>query len=163
MSRTTVFLIGGAILVGFALAGGLTLIGVNSSSTQKPQAGRSPSSERAPEAENHSAGDLPAAEAGARSFLSGYLRVVYGKPGGRIAAIKNASPRLLASLNAEGARVTPAQAQRTPHVMRVAVITDSTGVLATAQIRDSTDPPYPLILHLQKTVDGWLVTRIGGP
>lgn len=164
MSRTSLAIIGAAVLVGFALAGGFVLIGANTGSSQKPQAGRPATSERAPEAENHSVGDLPAVEAASRQFLSGYLRVVYGKPGASIDKIHAASPQLLASLRAEGARVTPAQAQRTPHVVRVAVVSDSATIaLSTAQIRDSSDPAYPLILHLEKSSGGWVVTRIGGP
>lgn len=162
MSRTTLLVVCGAIVVGLALAGAFAF--VKDDSTRTPQAGRSATDERAPEAENHSVGELPAVQAAARQFLSGYLRVVYGKPEATIDSIQAASPRLLASLKAEGARVTPAQAQKTPHVQRVAVISEGTiGALATAQIKDSPQPAYPLSFHLRKTTTGWLVTRIGGP
>jgi hypothetical protein len=161
MNRTALLLVGGAIVIGLALAGGWTLTSTDAPRT--PQAHRPPTDERAPEAEEHRVGELPAIEAAARRFLSGYLRVVYGKPGASIDDIRSAAPRLIASLNAEGARVTPAQAQKTPHVRRVAIITQGAiGALATAQIKDSPQPAYPLILQLQRTTAGWLVTRIGG-
>lgn len=164
MTRTTVIVVGLAILVGVALAGGLTLIRSNDSATPGATSKRSLTDERAPEAENHSAGDLPAAEASTRRFLAGYLPVVYGKPAGSLDKLRSASPRLIAALKAEGARVTPAQAQRTPHIQRVAVIHDGTvGALATAQIKDSPAPAYPLVLHLETTPKGWVVTRIGSP
>jgi hypothetical protein len=153
-----------AAVVGLALAGGVVLVGRDDSSTQAPQAGRSPTSERAPEAENHSAGDLPTAEAAARRFLGGYLPLVYGKPRATIDDLRNASPRLLRELRGEGGHATPAQTQRTPHVQRVTVIKEGEiGALATAQIKDSPSPAYPLVFHLQDSPDGWVVTRIGGP
>lgn len=166
MSRTTLLIVGAAIVVGLALAGGFALVGDNDHAppTRPPQSGRPPSSERAPEAENHSAGDLPAVETAARHFLSGYLRLIYGKPGATVDRIRNASPRLIAELRVDGGRVTPAQSQKTPHIKRVAVISEGAiSALATAQIKDSPDPAYPLSFHLQKTVDSWVVTRIGGP
>lgn len=164
MTRTTLLIVAAAIVVGLALAGGFALTGDDATSTRTPQSARSPSSERAPEAEDHSAGDLPAVETAARHFLSGYLRLSYGKPGASVDRLRNASPRLIAALRAEGGHVTPAQSQKTPHIQRVSVIRERTvGALATAQIKDSPGPAYPLSLHLQKTTAGWVVTRIGGP
>ena len=163
MSRTTLIVIALAALVGMALAGGISLISSDDDATQKPQAGRSPTSERAPEAEDHSVGELPAAEAAARRFLAGYLPLIYGKRGAAVDDLRSASPRLIAAIRSEGGHVTPAQSQRTPRLQRVTVIKDSAGVLGTAQIKDSPSPAYPLVLHLQDTPDGWVVTRIGGP
>lgn len=166
MNRTTILVVCGAVVVGLALAGGAALLGFHntSNSSQKPQGGRPASSERAPEAENHSVGDLPALEAAARRFLAGYLRVVYGTPGATIDGIRNASPRLLNELRLEGGHVTPAQSQRTPRLTRVAVVKDGPiAASATAQIKDSPDPPYPLSFHLEKATSGWVVVRIGGP
>lgn len=162
MSRTAVIVVGLAAIVGLALAGGIALIS-SEDGTQKPQAGRSPTSERAPEAEDHSVGELPAAETAARRFLAGYLPLIYGKRGATVDDLRSASPRLIAAIRAEGGHVTPAQSQRTPRLQRVTVIEDSTGVLATAQIKDSPSPAYPLVFHLQDTPEGWVVTRIGGP
>ena len=160
MTRTSAAILAAAIVVGFALAGGLVLLGGDDDETQPRQSGRPATSERAPEAESSDVGELPAVEAAARRFLAGYLRVTYGKPG---ATIDAAAPRLLKSLESSGARVTPAQAQRTPRIERVAVIAKGTvTAFATAQIKDSASPPYPLSFHLQKTASGWLVTRIGG-
>ena len=163
MTRTSAAILAAAIVVGFALAGGLVLLGGDDDETQPRQSGRPATSERAPEAESSDVGELPAVEAAARRFLSGYLRVTYGKPGATIDGIDAAAPRLLKSLESSGARVTPAQAQRTPRIERVAVIAKGTvTAFATAQIKDSASAPYPLSFHLQKTASGWLVTRIGG-
>jgi hypothetical protein len=164
VSRTTVVVVVLAALVGLALAGGVVLISNTNDSSQAPQAGRSLTSERAPEAENHSVGDLPAVEAAARGFLASYLPVVYGKPGATINDLHSASPRLVEELRNEGGHATPAQTQRTPHVQRVTAIREGQiGALATAQIKDSPSPAYPLVFHLQDSPDGWVVTRIGGP
>jgi hypothetical protein len=163
VSRTTLVIVVLAALVGIALAGGMVLISSDDDGTQKPQAGRSPTSERAPEAEDHSVGELPAAETAARRFLAGYLPLIYGKRGATVDDLRSASPRLIAAIRAEGGHVTPAQSQRTPRLQRVTVIEESTGVLATAQIKDSPSPAYPLVFHLQDTPEGWVVTRIGGP
>lgn len=163
MSRTTLIVIALAALVGIALAGGVSLISNDDDAARKPQAGRSPTSERAPEAEDHNVGELPAAEAAARRFLAGYLPLIYGKRGATVDDLRSASPRLIAAIRNEGGHVTPAQSQRTPRLQRVTVIKDSAGVLGTAQIKDSPSPAYPLVLHLQDTPDGWVVTRIGGP
>lgn len=163
MSRTTLVIVVLAAVVGIALAGGIVLISSDDGGTQKPQAGRSPTSERAPEAEDHSVGELPAAETAARRFLAGYLPLVYGKRGATVDDLRSASPRLVSAIRAEGGHVTPAQSQRTPRLQRVTVIEDSTGVLATARIKDSPSPAYPLVFHLQDTPEGWVVTRIGGP
>lgn len=162
MSRTTLIVIALAAIVGIALAGGISLISNDDDAAQKPQAGRSPTS-GAPEAEDHSVGELPAAEAAARRFLAGYLPLIYGKRGATADDLRSASPRLIAAIRSEGGHVTPAQSQRTPRLQRVTVIKDSAGVLGTAQIKDSPSPAYPLVLHLQDTPDGWVVTRIGGP
>ena len=163
MTRTTVIVVTLAAIVGLALAGGVVLVN-SDDSPQTPQDDRAPTDERAPEAEDHSVGDLPAVEAAARRFLAGYLPLVYGKPGASIDRLRSASPRLLARLRSEGARVTPAQAERTPRLERVAVIEEGEiSALATAQIKDSASPAYPLVLHLQDSADGWVVTRIGGP
>jgi hypothetical protein len=164
VTRTSALIVAAAVVVGFALAGGFVLIGADDDGQQPPQATHPPTSERAPEAESSDVGELPAVEAAARRFLSGYLRVTYGKPGATIDDIDAAAPRLLKSLKNSAARVTPAQSQRTPRVQRVAVVADGTiTALATAQIKDSPSPAYPLSFHLQKTAQGWVVTRIGGP
>src|SRR4051812_20248912 len=128
------------------------------------QARRPAINERAREAEDHNVGDLTAVEAAARRFLGGYLPLIYGKPGAAIDELPSASPRLITRLEAEGGHVTPAQAERAPRLQQVAVIRDGAiGALATAQIKDSPSPAYPLVFHLQKTPEGWVVTRIGGP
>ena len=164
MTRTSALIVAAALVVGVALAGGFVLIGADDDGERAAQSTHPPTSERAPEAESADVGELPAVEAAARRFLSGYLRVTYGKPGATIDDIEAAAPRLLKSLKNSAARVTPAQAQRTPRVQRVTVIADGTiTALATAQIKDSPSPAYPLSFHLQKTAQGWVVTRIGGP
>ena len=163
MSRTAL-LIGAAAIVGaLALAGAIALVS-DDDDAAPTRASSSTTSERAPEAENPDAGELPAVETAARRFLAGYLRLSYGKPGASIDRLRNASPRLIAALRAEGGHVTPAQSQKTPRIKRVAVIGDGTdGALATAQISDAPDVVYPLNLHLRKTPRGWVVNRIGGP
>jgi hypothetical protein len=163
VNRTTIVVVALAAIVGLALAGGMSLLGSDDDATQKPAAGRPATSERAPEAEDHSVRELSAAEAAARRFLAGYLPLIYGKSGASIDDIRGASPRLIAALRGERGHVTPAQSQRTPRLQRVTVIKDSAGALATAQIKDSPSPAYPLVLHLQDTPNGWVVTRIGGP
>jgi len=164
MTRSTLAIV--VVVVGVGLAGGLVLIGIQDDNTPErpPAPNRSATGERGPEAENHSAGDLPAVERAARRFLGGYLPLIYGKPGATITDLRGASARLLEQLRAEGGHVTPAQAQRTPRLQRVSVIKQGViGALATAQIKDSPSPAYPLVFHLQKTPQGWVVTRIGGP
>jgi hypothetical protein len=154
----------GALLVGLVLAGVLALVDDQGESTRTPQGGRAPTNERAPEAEDHRAGELPDVEAAARRFLAGYLPLIYGEKGATVDELRSASPQLIASLRAAGARVTPAQAERTPRLQRVTVIQEgSTGALATAQIKDSAAAVYPLVFHMQRASDGWVVTRIGGP
>lgn len=154
-----------AAVVGAALVGGIVLTAVRDDGDPRPSAAsRSPTDERAPEAEDHSAGDLPAVERAARRFLAGYLPLIYGKPGASIDELRSTSPSLLTALRGEGGHVTPAQAQRTPRLQRVSVIKDGTaGALATAQIKDSPSPAYPLVFHLRQSAEGWVVTRIGGP
>ena len=161
MTRSTVVIVALAGVVGLVVAGGVVLL---SQDDGTPAASRSSSDTGAPEAEDHSVGDLPAVETAARRFLAGYLPLIYGKPGATIDELRSASPRLIAALRAEGGHVTPAQAERTPRLQRVTVIKKGTiGALATAQIKDSPSPAYPLVLHLNKASDGWVVTRIGGP
>jgi hypothetical protein len=160
MTRSTIVVVALAAGVGLALAGGVVLL-VQDHGT--PAASRSPRT-GPPEAEDHSVGDLPAVETAARRFLAGYLPLIYGKPGAAIDELRSASPRLIAALRAEGGHVTPAQAERTPRLQRVTVIKKGAiSALATAQIKDSPSPAYPLVFHLNKASDGWVVTRIGGP
>jgi hypothetical protein len=161
MTRSTVVIVALGAVVGLAVAGGVVLL---SQDDDTPAPSRSSSDTGAPEAEDHSVGDLPAVEAAARRFLAGYLPLIYGKPGATLDELRGASPRLVAALRAEGGHVTPAQAQRTPRLQRVTVIKKGTvGALATAQIKDSPSPAYPLVFHLNKASGGWVVTRIGGP
>jgi hypothetical protein len=164
MTRSAVLVLIAAV-VAAALAGAIVLSAVHDDGAARPSAAsRLSTGERAPEAEDHSAGDLPAVERAARRFLAGYLPLIYGKPGASIDALRSTSPRLIAALRAEGGHVTPAQAQRTPRLQRVTVVkSGAIGALATAQIKDSPSPAYPLIFHLQQTAEGWVVTRIGGP
>jgi hypothetical protein len=161
MTRSTVVIVVLAAVVGLAVAGGVVLL---SQDDDTPAPSRSSKDTGAPEAEDHSVGDLPAVEVAARRFLAGYLPLIYGKPGATIDELRSASPRLVAALRAEGGHVTPAQAQRTPRLQRVTVIKQGTlGALATAQVKDSPSPAYPLVFHLNRVSDGWVVTRIGGP
>jgi hypothetical protein len=162
MRRSTLGITVGVVVV-LALALGFALLRDQSEPRRTSQGARAATGERAPEAESRSVGDLPAVEAAGRRFLDGYLPLIYGKPGSSIQKLPSASPRLIARLKAEGGHVTPAQAERTPRLERVTVIKEGTiGALATAQIKDSPSPAYPLVFHLQKTADGWVVTRIGG-
>jgi hypothetical protein len=164
MTRRAIVIAVGALLIGTAIAGGLTLIGDQSEPTRTPQDNRAAADERAPEAEDHGVGDLPEVEDAARRFLASYLPLIYGKPGATVDELRSASPRLIAALRAEGGHATPAQAERTPRLQRVTVIKKGTfNALATAQIRDSPSPAYPLVFHLNNASDGWVVTRIGGP
>ncbi|MEJ7894190.1 MAG: hypothetical protein WKF94_16295 [Solirubrobacteraceae bacterium] len=165
MTRTTILMLIAAAIVGTAIASGFVLTGSSEdNSTQKPQAGRSPSDERAPEAEDHSgAVELRTVERAARGFLASYLPLVYGKEGASADALRNAAPRLIARLKSEGARVTPAQSQTTPRLTRVTAIGDGPmRALVTAQITESRTFSYPLTFHLEDTSTGWVVTRIGG-
>lgn len=166
MTRTALLIVGGALLVGLALVGGVTLIASNDNGRpgQTPQGGRAATDERGPEAEDPSVGELPDVEAATRRFLAGYLPLIYGKPGASVDRLRSASPRLTARLKADPGRVPPGQAALTPRLERVSVIADgAVSALATAQIKDSSAPAYPLVFHLQKTPEGWVVTRIGGP
>jgi hypothetical protein len=161
MTRSTVVIVACAAVVGLVFAGGVALL-VRGDET--PTASRSSSARSAPEAEDHSVGDLPAVERAARRFLADYLPLVYGKPGASIDKLRSSSPRLIAALQAERGHVTPAQTERTPRLQRVAVIKKGAiAALATAQVKDSPSPAYPLVLHLSKASEGWVVTRIGGP
>lgn len=127
-----------------------------------PQNGRSPSSERAPEAESTGDQDLPSVERSARAFLSGYLPLIYGRDGATPAQLRDASPSLVAELERDPGRVPPGQAALTPRVVRVAVVREGTGrALASVQIDDQSATAYVLNLRLEDTLSGWLVTRIG--
>lgn len=161
MKRLVVIAIACILGLGAAVAVAIVGMGIGDTPTRTPQDGRTGG---APELESTDTQDLPNVERSARRFLAGYLAVVYGKPGASVDRIRSASPTLLTRLRTAGARVTPAQAERTPVVERVTVIREGTqGALATAHIKDSPSPAYPLSFHLQNTTDGWLVTRIGGP
>jgi hypothetical protein len=164
MTRSTLAITIGAVGIVGALVLGSALLSDHSQQKRAPKSARTATGERAPEPEDHRADDLPTIEATTRRFLNGYLPLIYGKRGASIDGLASASPRLIARLKAEGGHVTPAQAERTPRLQRVAVIKEGTiGALATAHIKDSPSPAYPLVFHLQKTPEGWVVTRIGGP
>lgn len=165
MTRPTLVIVLAAAVVGVAIAAGMVLIGGRDDDAPEGTTAASRAvDERAPEAEDHSVGDLPEVEAAARRFLAGYLPLSYGKPGASIDALRSASPRLIAALRDESGHVTPAQTEKTPRLQRVTVINKGTvGALATAQIKDSPSPAYPLVFHLNKASEGWVVTRIGGP
>jgi hypothetical protein len=162
--KRSALVIAAAAAAGLALVGGVTLVAVHDDGSSTPSGDHAPIGKRGPEAEDHRTGDLPAAETAARRFLAGYLPLIYGKPGATIDDLRSASPRLIAALRAEGGHVTPAQAERTPRLQRVTVIKNgTTAALATAQIKDSPSPAYPLVFHLNKASGSWVVTRIGGP
>lgn len=165
MSRAAALVTAIAVLIGLAAAGGVILVADRSDDKQgrTPQAGRSPTDERAPEAETPGVDGLPAIDRATRRFLAGYLPLIYGQPGASPAQLRSASPRLIAQLQADPGRVPPGQAALRPTLERVAVVRDGPyKALATAQIRDSASPAYPLIFHLEDTQSGWLVTRLGG-
>src|SRR5918997_1249226 len=100
MTRPVIVIAIGALLVAAAITGGLALISAQSEPTRTAQGNRT-APERAPEAEDHRVGDLPAVEHAARRFLAGYLPLIYGKPGATVDELRSASPRLIAALRAE--------------------------------------------------------------
>jgi len=160
MTRTVAIILVAGILVLAVVAGAIAIISTNGDDAPKS---RHPStSERAPEAENHSVGELPAVERAARRFLSGYLPLIYGRRGATVDDLRSATPQLIEHLRNEGGRVTPAQAALHPRLERVTVTLDSTTrALAVAQIKDSPSPAYPLTFQLADTPQGWVVTEIG--
>lgn len=116
------------------------------------------------EAEDHGDHGLRDAERAARGFLAGYLPLSYGKAGASAASVPNAAPRLIARLQADPGRVSPAQASQTPVVDVVSVIaTGPAQALATAQIAQRPSRfRYALIFRLQLDPRaGWIVTRLG--
>lgn len=162
MSRGAAVVMVAAVLVGLAVAAGIVLVGTQGDDAPAltGQAVRSPSDERAPEAEDPSSQGLDQAERVARAFLDGYLPLIYAQPGTEAEDVRHVTPRLLAQLRAQ--RVPPAQAALRPDLERVTVAHEgANGALAVAHVKDSTIT-YPLIFHLEDTPQGWLVTRIGG-
>jgi hypothetical protein len=164
VTRTTAIIAAMAIAATMLVAGGVMVSARDNSSSQKTDGASTVRAEGAPELERHDPGELPAVERAARRFLSGYLPLIYAEPGATVDELHSASPRLVARLNAQPGRVPPAQAALTPRVERVTVLSEGRiSALATAHIKDSSAPAYPLVFHLQKHGGVWLVTRIGGP
>lgn len=168
MKRGELAVLAISVVVGLAAAIGVVLIGTggdDGNATPRPAADQRrfpPTSERGPEAENHSLQDLPAVDRAARSFLATYLPLIYGKNDATADKLRRAAPRLIAQLKADPGRVPPAQLVKTPRIVRLAVIRKGANrALATAQIKDSPESPYALIFTLEDTLKGWVVIRIG--
>lgn len=159
MNRNVLIIVTAAVLALAVIAGAYALV---STSHDSPKSRFPSTSERAPEAENHSVGELPTVEQSARRFLAGYLPLIYGQQGASVGKLRSATPQLVEHLRTEGGHVTPAQSERHPRLERVTVTLDSPSTaLAVAQIKDSPSPAYPLTFQLEKTAQGWLVTHIG--
>lgn len=108
-----------------------------------------------------SVAQLERAELAARRFLDGYLPFIYGR--GRVDEIEQADPRLLAALARQRGRITPAQHQREPRIRALTLVGQAArAVQATAEIKDSDAPAYPVIFYLDRTAGAdWVVTRLG--
>jgi hypothetical protein len=93
-------------------------------------------------------------------FLRGYLAYAYGR--GPLWAIRDADPRLIASLRRAHPRVPPAARKRRPRVTTLQVLPQArSAAQATATISDGSGPQYPLIFYLDRRPGGWIVTRLG--
>lgn len=103
---------------------------------------------------------LSTATGAALRFLRGYLAFSYGR--GPLHAIRDADPRLIASLRRAHPRVPPAAHNRRPRVTTLQVLPQTrTTAQATATISDGHGPQYPLVFYLDRRPGGWTVTRLG--
>lgn len=106
---------------------------------------------------------LHAAERSARSFLGGYLPLIYGRPHARVDELGHAEPTLVHSLARNPGRVPPTQARLTPRIVSVASVLQAAGAAqVTATIKDQDTPPFPIVMYVDRQADGrWLVARLG--
>jgi len=103
---------------------------------------------------------LSAATDPALRFLRGYLAYSYGR--GRVQAIRDADPKLIASLRQPRPRVPPAARTRRPRITTLQVLPQAPGTAqATATIGDGSGLQYPLVFYLDRRAGGWTVTRLG--
>jgi len=92
-------------------------------------------------------------------FLRGYLAYSYGR--GRLQAIRDASPKLIAALGQARPRVPPAARSRRPRLTTLQVLPQAPGTAqATATISDGSGLQYPLVFSLDRRPSGWTVTRL---
>ena len=103
---------------------------------------------------------LSAATDPAVRFLRGYLAYSYGR--GSVRAIRDADPKLIASLRRARPRVPPAARKRRPRITTLQVLPQALGTAqATATIADGSGLQYPLVFYLDRRPGGWTVTRLG--
>jgi hypothetical protein len=164
MTRTALVIL--ALVVVVVLAGSAAAVVLISVRDTNPRPGGEQmlTGERGPEAEDHSDHGLRVVEHAARGFLTGYLPLIYAQRGASPAGLHDATPDLIARLEASPGRVPPGQAEQRPRLEAVSVVLEGPArALATAQIHDSPSGlTYPLIFHLVRYPGGgWLVTRLG--
>ena len=93
-------------------------------------------------------------------FLRGYLAYSYGR--GRLQAVRDASPELIAALHQARPRVPLAARMRRPRITTIQVLPQAPGTAqATATITDGSALQYPLVFYLDRRPSGWTVTRLG--
>jgi hypothetical protein len=115
---------------------------------------------RPPPAEAGREPSLSTTTGAALRFLRGYLAFSYGR--GPLDAIRDADPRLIASLRRAHPRVPPAARNRRPRVTTLQVLPQARSTAqATATISDGRGPQYPVVFYLDRSQDGWTVTRVG--
>ncbi|MBA3263652.1 MAG: hypothetical protein H0T69_14505 [Thermoleophilaceae bacterium] len=103
--------------------------------------------------------DLGEAEATARRFLGGYLRLLYGR--GPATAIAAATDRLRHRLARTRVRVTPAARRRRPRIIDIQIVpVRGGGFAATAEIGDGGPARYPIELAVARHRGGWRVFEV---
>jgi hypothetical protein len=106
-----------------------------------------------------STADLRPADRLARRFLDSYLRFAYGRASA--GTVQGVTPGLRRQLITEHAQVTPAERERRPRLVALAIVRTTPGfIVATATIEDGGVAAYRLRFALQEQADGWRVSSV---
>lgn len=106
-----------------------------------------------------SAARLVRARQVARTFLTGYLPLAYGRASA--SSVRGVTPALRRQLTRERAQVTPVERRRRPRVVSLTALgRASRVVVVTALVNDGGITTYAVRLTLQQQRSGWLVTGV---
>lgn len=106
-----------------------------------------------------SASQLAASRRVARRFLDGYLAFLYGRA--PAAEVSDTSAAVRRELARNTRRIPPAQRDRTPRVVDLAVTAQAArAVIATASIDDGDVAVYPVVFTLDRQDGRWRVSRL---
>lgn len=94
------------------------------------------------------------------TFLHGYLPYLFGH--GRASKIRDATPRLLAHLEADPPRVPPGMARMHAHALDLGIARDRHGWVAEAAVSDHSSV-FQLQLQIIRTRGRWLVAAVRFP